>query len=513
MDGIKDVMDEVVVSEKLAAAREYETKNEIAANDRPLFHVTPDVGWMNDPNGFSVYEGNVHLFYQYHPFSTVWGPMHWGHQVTKDMIKWEQLPAAMAPDTEYDGAGCFSGTAIEDGGKHVLIYTGVMDNPDGKGVLQNQCIAIGDGREYRKIDVNPVVTGDMLPGELSREDFRDPKVWSADGRYYMVAGSVDEKRKGQVVLFSSTDMRSWKYESVLAKNDKDYGGVWECPDFFEIDGRYVLLVSPIEMTAKGYEFHNGNNSIYFIGDYDDTEKKFEGDEPFSLDYGTDFYAPQTTLLPDGRRVMIAWMQSWHNLWIPQGQMWQGMMTLPREISLKDGRLIQRPVREIENYRSDKVVLRNEPVSGTCKFDGISGRFIDMEIVVKGDGYNEFVIDLAKNDRYYTRFTYDRRKNIIELDRTFAGFERDVVCIRRAEVKPSYLAGSQRGSAKDADSIDEQIKLRFIMDRNSIEVFVNDGIMTMSTAIYTPISADGIEFSCDGDAVIDIEKYNIELCAK
>ena len=193
MDRINDVMDEVVVSEKLAAAREYEMKNKIAANDRPLFHVTPAVGWMNDPNGFSVYEGKVHLFYQYHPFSTVWGPMHWGHQVTKDMIKWEQLPAAMAPDTEYDGAGCFSGTAIENEGKHVLIYTGVMDNPDGKGVLQNQCIAIGDGREYQKIDVNPVVTGDMLPGELSREDFRDPKVWSADGRYYMVAGSVDEK--------------------------------------------------------------------------------------------------------------------------------------------------------------------------------------------------------------------------------------------------------------------------------------------------------------------------------
>ncbi len=510
MDRINDVMDEVVVSEKLAAAREYEMKNKIAANDRPLFHVTPAVGWMNDPNGFSVYEGKVHLFYQYHPFSTVWGPMHWGHQVTKDMIKWEQLPAAMAPDTEYDGAGCFSGTAIENEGKHVLIYTGVMDNPDGKGVLQNQCIAIGDGREYQKIDVNPVVTGDMLPGELSREDFRDPKVWSADGRYYMVAGSVDEKRKGQVVLFSSTDMRSWKYESVLAKNDKDYGGVWECPDFFEIDGRYVLLVSPIEMTAKGYEFHNGNNSIYFIGDYDDTEKKFEGDEPFSLDYGTDFYAPQTIMLPDGRRIMIAWMQSWHNLWIPQGQMWQGMMTLPREISLKDGRLIQRPVREIENYRSDKVVLRNEPVSGACIFDGIRGRFIDMEIMVKGDGYNEFVIDLAKNERYYTRFTYDRRKNIIELDRTIAGFERDVVCIRRAEVKPSYSVESQRGSSEDVGSIDEKIKLRFILDRNSIELFVNDGIMTMSTAIYTPISADGIEFSCDGDAVIDIEKYNIEL---
>ena len=510
MDRITDAMDDRFVSEKLAAAREYETKNEIAVSDRPLFHVTPAVGWMNDPNGFSVYAGRVHLFYQYHPYSTVWGPMHWGHQVTKDMIKWEQLPAALAPDTEYDEDGCFSGTAIEDKGRHILIYTSVMKNPDGEGVLQNQSIAVGDGTEYTKIGGNPVVNGDMLPYGLSREDFRDPKVWQEDGIYYMVAGTVDEDKKGQVVLFSSQDLVNWSFESVLAKNDKDYGGVWECPDFFEIDGHKVLLVSPIEMVAKGYEFHNGNNSIYFIGDYDDTEKKFEVGEPFSLDYGTDFYAPQTTLLPDGRRVMIAWMQSWHNLWIPQGQMWQGMMTLPREISLKDGRLIQRPVREIENYQSDKVILANELVSGSCVFDGIKGRFIDMEIVVNGDGYNEFVIDLAKNDRYYTRFTYDRRKNIIELDRTFAGFERDVVCIRRAEVKPSYSADSQRGSAEDVGSIDEQIKLRFILDRNSIELFVNDGIMTMSTAIYTPVTATGIEFSCDGKAVVDIEKYDIKM---
>ena len=186
------------------------------------------------------------------------------------------------------------------------------------------------------------------------------------------------------------------------------------------------------------------------------------------------------------------------------------MTLPREIKLNDGRLIQRPVREIERYRSDKVVLRNEPVSGTCRFDGISGRFIDMEIMIKGLGYNEFVIDLAKNDRYYTRFIYDRRRNIIELDRTFAGFERDVVCVRRAEVKSLYSMKSQAGCLKGADTLSEQIKLRFILDRNSIELLVNDGIMTMRTAIYTPISADGIEFSSDGDAVIDIEKYNIEL---
>lgn len=170
--------------------------------------------------------------------------------MTKDMIKWEQLPAALAPDTEYDEDGCFSGTAIEDKGRHILIYTSVMKNPDGEGVLQNQSIAVGDGTEYTKIGGNPVVNGDMLPYGLSREDFRDPKVWPEDGIYYMVAGTVDEDKKGQVVLLSSQDLVNWNFESVLARNDKDYGGVWECPDFFAIDGHKVLLVSPIENDDK-----------------------------------------------------------------------------------------------------------------------------------------------------------------------------------------------------------------------------------------------------------------------
>ncbi len=160
-----------VVSEALAASREYETQNEIDKNERPLFHVTPPVGWMNDPNGFSVYNGKVHLFYQYHPYSTEWGPMHWGHQVSDDLIRWEQLPVAIAPDTIYDAEGCFSGTAIEKDGEHVLIYTSVMKNPNGDGVLQNQSIAVGDGVTYKKIQNNPVVTGDMLPEGLSRADF------------------------------------------------------------------------------------------------------------------------------------------------------------------------------------------------------------------------------------------------------------------------------------------------------------------------------------------------------
>lgn len=154
-------------------------------------------------------------------------------------------------------------------------------------------------------------------------------------------------------------------------------------------------VSPIEMKANGYEFHNGNNSIYFVGQFDKKEKKFIGGEPFSIDYGTDFYAPQTTLLPDGRRIMIAWMQSWHNLWIPRGQKWQGMMTIPREISIKNGKLIQQPVREIEKYHANKVQYSNEVIRGKCELEGISGRTIDMTIVIKENEYSRFAVDMAK----------------------------------------------------------------------------------------------------------------------
>ena len=268
-----------VVSGALAASREYETQNEIDKNERPLFHVTPPVGWMNDPNGFSVYNGKVHLFYQYHPYSTEWGPMHWGHQVSDDLIRWEQLPVAIAPDTIYDAEGCFSGTAIEKDGEHVLIYTSVMKNPDGDGVLQNQSIAVGDGVTYKKIQNNPVVTGDMLPEGLSRADFRDPKAWLEDGRYYMAAGCVDQDNKGLVVLLSSADMESWTFESILARNEGDLGGIWECPDFFKLDDHHVLLVSPTGMKAERYEFHNGNNSIYFVGEFHKGEKKFDGGEP------------------------------------------------------------------------------------------------------------------------------------------------------------------------------------------------------------------------------------------
>ncbi len=476
----------------LEKARQYEEENRISVKERPVFHVTPTVGWMNDPNGFSVYQGKVHLFYQYYPYDTKWGPMHWGHQVTGDMVHWQECKAALAPDKEYDKDGCFSGSAIETAKGHVLLYTGVAIDKGQE--RQNQCIAIGDGSEYRKTADNPVVTGEMLPEGFSRRDFRDPKIWKDGDCYYLVVGSRDEHGNGQVVLFSSMDLYNWKYEGVLAHSGGEIGSMWECPDFFSLDGTDVLICSPQDMKAKGFEFHNGNNAVYFLGSYDKERKIFTKGKPVSLDYGLDFYAPQTTCLPDGRRVLIAWMQSWDNPFIPEGQKWKGMMTLPRELAVKNGRLIQTPVRELERYWKNKVSYRNEQIEGERQFEGISGRIVDFTVEILSGSFREFSVDVAANQEYFTRFTIFKDKGIIEADRTYSGVARDIACIRRARIASSG----------------ESLKLRFVMDRNSVELFVNDGEMALSAAIDTPLEAQEIRLACDGSAVVNMEKYDIGL---
>ena len=303
------------MSEMLKKARAYEVEQQAETDkaEKPVFHVSAPVGWINDPNGFSVYKGKVHLFYQYHPYTREWGPMHWGHSVSSDMVHWEQLPPALAPDEAYDRLGCVSGSAIEADGKHVLVYTGVtrIHLSDGsEQERQNQCIAFGDGVDYVKYEGNPVVKGEMLPEDCSRIDFRDPKIWKEGDRYYLIVGNKNQHQIGQVVLFSSENLTDWKFETILASNETgNVGTMWECPDFFALGDKRVLICSPQDMKAQKYEFHNGHNSVYFLGDYDTETHTFVKEEARPLDYGMDFYAPQTTELPDGRRIMIAWMKS------------------------------------------------------------------------------------------------------------------------------------------------------------------------------------------------------------
>ena len=184
-----------MISQTLREARKYEeaTGKMISGDDRPEFHLSARVGWMNDPNGFSYYKGRYHLFYQYYPYESKWGPMHWGHAVSKDLLHWEYLPAALAPDEIYDRDGCFSGSALTlPDGRHLLVYTSVIKERQEDGVIrdiQTQSLAVGDGLDYEKYEKNPILDEKDLPEGASRFDFRDPKVWqNADGTYNCVLG-------------------------------------------------------------------------------------------------------------------------------------------------------------------------------------------------------------------------------------------------------------------------------------------------------------------------------------
>ena len=480
--------------DKLREARAYIADNRVSKEDLPVFHVTPPCGWMNDPNGFSVYEGKVHLFYQFHPYSEVWGPMHWGHCETEDFIKWTELPVALAPDENYDAAGCFSGSAIEMEKGHLLVYTGVIEKEENgkKNVYQNQCLALGNGKTYTKIEQNPIVTGNMLPEHFSREHFRDPKIWKEEDGYHMVVGNKTEEGIPQVVLFHSKDGFVWNYVSVLATSkDNTLGTMWECPDFFSLDKEYILITSPQDLQANE-EFHNGNNSVYYMGKYDKSQHVFHYEEVYSLDDGLDFYAPQTMLAPDGRRIMIGWMQSWDANIRPAGQKWSCMMTIPRELRMEKGKIVQNPVREIENYHKNAVCYKNQEINGDCQFKGINGRVLDMTVEIVSGDFREFTISFAQNEQYHTDFSIVKHKNIIEIDRTYSGMVRDAIAIRKSRIKSSV----------------EKCKIRLLLDKNSAEVFLNDGEQVFSTTFYTPMEADGIRFTCDGSVVANIEKYEI-----
>ena len=508
----------------LAKARAYEIEagGRISPEERPLFHLSTRVGWLNDPNGFCFYKGKYHLFYQYHPYDTKWGPMHWGHAVSEDLLHWEYLGAAIAPDEEYDAAGCFSGSAVElDDGRQLLIYTGVSEHTDGNGrpyAVQCQCLAFGDGENYVKYEKNPILTGENLPEGLTVTEFRDPKVWKAqDGTYRMVAccaasdhdrnlsygtDAITEAggrsiqvpyRDARIAFFASLDGIHYSDGRILAANGLRFGTVWECPDFFNLDGRWVLLTNPMDMEAEGLEYISGNGTLCLIGDYDNTAGTFTSETDQAVDYGIDFYAAQTILTPDGRRVMIAWMQDWDTAagYRYAKDAWFGQMTVPRELSVRDGRLYQTPVRELESLRHDRVEYTEVQLDGSLTLDGVSGRCVDLTLDIESadpeDIYDLFELRFAAGGKCYSCVTFRPKERTVEIDRSHSGSRRKILHTRRTDI------GDGSGS----------LSLRVILDRFSAEVFIDGGYKVMTMNISTDLTAEGIEFICCGRAVMNL----------
>ncbi|WDH75504.1 glycoside hydrolase family 32 protein [Exiguobacterium marinum] len=402
---------------------------------RPLYHFAPSFGWMNDPNGLCQFNGVYHLFYQYHPFGVEWDDMHWGHATSTNLVHWEHKPIALRPGDDYDKDGVFSGSALVKDGVLHLYYTGNTWLDEKRETLrQVQCLATStDGITFQKSARNPLISGIPARGNAH---VRDPKVWGDDRQYYMVLGTRDET-DGKVILYESDDALHWRERGIIAGETGQHGWMWECPDLFHLDGHEILLLSPQGMEIEGDRYQNLHQCGYFIGGLDVTTPCFTHGSFTELDYGHDFYAAQTFLDDNGRRILIAWNAMWERDWPEQQEGWTNQMTIPRELTVKNGRLWMKPVEELKSLRQSSISLES---------DSFTGKAFELEFDVKGtfqfSGF-EGTVTLSATDDHIQLTRDNERRRINE----------------RCE------------------------RMRIFVDSSSIEVFVNEGEYVFSSRIY------------------------------
>ncbi|MGQ7424435.1 glycoside hydrolase family 32 protein [Streptococcus suis] len=420
---------------------------------KPKAHLTPETGWMNDPNGFIYFRGEYHLFYQFNPYESVWGPMHWGHAKSKDLVNWEHLPVALAPDKDYDKDGCFSGSAIVKDDVLWLMYTGHINNEDGT-VSQVQNMAFStDGIHFEKIEQNPVATADGLPEEVIANDFRDPKIFEKDGHYYSVVATKHKDNVGCIVLLSSPNLTDWKFESIFLKGEANQGFVWECPDYFEVDGQEYLIISPMRYQKDGNDFININSNIFVTGHVDWDKKVFVADSFKEIDHGHDFYAAQTTEGSEGERIMVAWMHTWGRKLVTNdlGHKWYGQMTLPRILKKTENGLHQvLPTSVLEAFKDIEI---GQSIQGPSKFSLKLDDSLDLKL---------------GTDQDYLQFGYDRARQEVYID--------------RSSLKIQQAGEEEWSTVRRAVTVQATV-LEVLVDTNCLEIFINDGQEALTSTFY------------------------------
>lgn len=468
---------------------------------RPHYHLAARIGWINDPNGFGYYNGRMHMFYQYNPYGSVWGPMHWGHAVSEDMVKWINRPVALAPSEPYDNdAGCFSGSSIVADGKFWLMYTGV-----GKDKYQQQCLAYStDGENFQKYENNPVISAAQTPDGASPFYFRDPYVYEHEGMFYCLIGTILGKY-GNIAMFTSPDLKNWQFVGYAfdeGKSEYTSEGVCECPSRALIDGKEVLFYSPQFMPYTGSKFRNIHSAAYVVGHFDYETGRFIGGPLHEIDSGFDLYAPQVTKLPDGRTVMTAWMQMWDRN-IPTAQDgWSGEMIFTRELTLKDGKLCQAPVREIEKYRTDEQTIDDiELCNSVVDVESFSGDCSEIIFTLHNGTANRAGIELFKGPNHRTYLYYHAHSGRITLDRVRSGID-----IRGKEGEEIYWQRSAKAPAG------ESITFRILLDNTSLEVFIEGTAETLTANIYADETDTGVAFFADSGTarITNAKKYTIKI---
>ncbi|MCX7720901.1 MAG: glycoside hydrolase family 32 protein [Dictyoglomus thermophilum] len=482
-------------SEILRYARYFVSNNRDKVNNkyRLKFHLMGECGWVNDPNGFIFFNGLYHCFFQYNPFEPFWGPTYWGHAVSKDLVKWEHLPIALAPDEEYDKGGCFSGSAIEKDGKIYLMYTGHVEVGSSE-YYQTQCIAYSiDGVNFVKYRRNPVISTKDIPENASKRDFRDPKVFKRDDFYYVVIASQSQKGKGQILLYRSSDLFHWEYVNVILRNDNILeGDVWECPDLFRLGEKDVLLFSA---QKKEDSKIISSETFYCTGKMDFEKGLFDLYNCEKLDWGKYFYAPQTTIDQQERRLMIAWMDNW-NCPFPtqQGHNWAGAFILPRELFLRGDGLSIKPVREIEKYRKSGMIvekfLSNDSIYLTFDSECLETE-VDLFFITPAQVEIELCSNLSASSNNSIKILYSNISKKLQLIINDLVFSEE-----RQEVK--------------IDLKRDKLNLRFFLDKSSIEIFVNEGEKVLTNRVYPLEKYNTLKINSEGNCKVYLRKWDLEV---
>lgn len=469
---------------------------------RPVYHHTPAYGWMNDPNGMFYKDGVYHLYFQYNPYGSVWGNMHWGHSTSTDLMHWKFEGCAIVPDA---WGAIFSGSCVVDHentagfGKEAVVafYTSAKSTPWGDIQMQSMAYSLDNGKTFTKYEGNPILTS-------SEKDFRDPKVfWYAPGKHWVMILAVGQHME----IYSSVNLKEWKKESEFGAMQGAHGGVWECPDLVEIpvegtrEKKWVLICN----LNPGGPF-GGSAAQYFVGSFDG--KKFVNESPTQtkwMDWGKDNYATVTwNNAPDGRCIALGWMSNWQYANNVPTRQYRSANTLARDLTLyREGQelyLKSTPSVEVKKARGKKVSIPSFKVSEKHEmvnlFEEKQGAY-EVEIVIQNAGASKIAFCLLNDKGEKVSMYYDLNRKQFVMDRSESGkvdFSKDFPAVTVAPV-----------------NVDKELTLRLFVDRSSIDAFGEDGKFVMTNLVFPsqPYVKMCFEADKNGYAVKSLNVYKLQ----
>jgi fructan beta-fructosidase len=456
---------------------------------RPQIHFSPKRHWMNDPNGMVFYKGVYHLFFQYYPDGTTWGPMHWGHATSQDLVHWHEQPIALFPDSL---GYIFSGSAVVDsentsrfgiGGQIPLVAIFTQSDPKGaaagKSDFQRQSLAysLDEGKTWIKYAGNPVLSNPGIP------DFRDPKVmwYGPEEEWIMTLATKD-----RVTFYSSPNLKDWKKEGDFGSDAGAHGGVWECPDLFALDDgegkkKWVLIVSINPGGPNG-----GSATQYFTGSFDGHGFTADDRKAKWVDYGPDDYAGVTWSNTGDRKLFLGWMSNWNYANTLPTSPWRSANTLPRELDLKKVRgswyLVSRPIKELDTLAKRTRTMTN-PQKSISLFPGALR--IPCKISLEGQATASFAVVLSNEKGEQAIVGYDKVSNTFFVDRHFSG-------------KNDFAKNFAGKFTAPRLSDDARIPLSIVADASSIEVFADNGLTVMTQLVFPLPPFDSIQIQSKGN---------------